>query len=289
MRITDTPNAGENSPSDSPNDSPSHAHRVAFSIAIAGVSRFLILRNRALRWIKRGRAPAGIHERASRHAVPSAANLPSHLLDAVFVEPTAAPARAAVLLCHGIGETVEQWFGVQQLLAANGVASLVFDYSGYGKSTGRPHWEQFELDAVAAFAALKELAPSLPISVLGFSLGTGVAIATVDRLVAQRLILCQAFTSFRHAAVSIGVPRRLARLVPPIWHAQQRLAECKLPVLIVHAEKDRQFPVAMAHELAGWCEPRAEVVLIPNTTHNQPFSKPHLSYWGPIIAWLCKE
>jgi pimeloyl-ACP methyl ester carboxylesterase len=64
---------------------------------------------------------------------------------------------------------------------------------------------------------------------------------------------------------------------------------CKLPVLIVHGEKDRLFPVAMAHELGGWCEPRAKVVLIPNTTHNQPFSKPHISYWGPIIAWLCKE
>jgi pimeloyl-ACP methyl ester carboxylesterase len=182
---------------------------------------------------------------------------------------------------------VEQWFGVQQLLAAHGVASLVFDYSGYGKSTGRPHWEQFELDAVAAFAALKELAPALPISLLGFSLGSGVAIAAIDRVAAHCLILCEAFTSFRHAAVSVGIPRPLARLVPPIWHAQQRLAECKLPVLIVHGEKDRLFPIAMARELADWCEPRAEVVLVPNTTHNQPFRKPHISYWGPIIEWIC--
>jgi uncharacterized protein len=282
MRTTGPPNAGENSP----RNAPSQAHGVSFSIAIAGVSRFLILRDRVLGWIKPGRVPEGVHERVSRHAVPSAANLPSHLLDAVLVEPTAAPARAAVLLCHGIGEIVGQWFGVQQLLAANGVASLVFDYSGFGKSTGRPHWEQFELDTIAAFAVLKRIAPQLPISVLGFSMGSGVAIAAIDRLAAHRLVLCEAFTSFRNAAHAGGVPRRLARLVPPIWHAQQRLGKCKLPVLIVHGEKDRLFPVAMAHELAGWCDPRAEVVLIPNTTHNQPFSKPHLSYWGPIIEWI---
>jgi hypothetical protein len=285
MRTSETPKAGELSRGDSPGELPSRAHRAAFSYAISCISRFMILRDRTLGWTKRGRVPAGIHERASRHAVPSAA----HHLDAVFVEPAAVPTRAAVLLCHGIGETVEQWFGVQQLFAAHGVASLVFDYSGYGKSTGQPHWEQFELDAVAAFAALKELAPSLPLSVLGFSLGSGVATATIDRLAAQRLILCEAFTSFRHATVSIGIPRQLARFIPPIWHAQQRLAECKLPVLIVHGEKDRLFPIAMAHELAGWCEPRAEVVLVPNTTHNQPFRKPHLSYWGPIIEWICKE
>jgi hypothetical protein len=268
---------------------PSRAHRAAFSWTISCVSRFLILRDRVLGRTKRGRVPAGIHERVSRHAVPSAANAPNHLIDAVFVEPAAVPARGAVLLCHGIGETVEQWFGVQQLLAANGVASLVFDYSGYGKSPGPPHWKQFELDAVAAFAVLEKLTPGLPATVLGFSLGSGVAIAAIDRLPARRLILCEAFTSFRHAAVSAGIPRLLARVVPPIWRAQQRLAECKLPVLIVHGEKDRLFPVAMAHELAGWCEPRAEVVLIPNTSHNQPFSRPHISYWGPIIEWICKE
>src|SRR5580704_10039819 len=170
MRTSERPNAKERSPDESPGDSPKRAHRVYFSWVIACISRFMIFHNHALGWTKRSRMPAGIHERASRHVVPSAA----HHLDAVFVEPAAVPAQGAVLLCHGIGETVEQWFGVQQLLAANGVASLVFDYSGYGKSTGRPNWEQFEFDAIAAFAALKELAPSLPITVLGFSLGSGV-------------------------------------------------------------------------------------------------------------------
>jgi pimeloyl-ACP methyl ester carboxylesterase len=60
-----------------------------------------------------------------------------------------------------------------------------------------------------------------------------------------------------------------------------------MPVLIVHGEKDRLFPVAMAHELAGWCAPRAKVVLVANTRHNQPFRKPQLSYWGPIVEWIC--
>lgn len=280
MGMNETPNPAERLP----DDSPSRAHSVSFSFAIAGISRFLILRDQALGWTKRGRVPAGIHERGSRHAIPGAA----HHLDAVFVEPAAGPARAAILLCHGIGETVEQWFGVQQLLAEHGVASLVFDYSGYGKSRGRPHWEQFEVDVIAAFAALKKLTPELPVSMLGFSLGSGVAAATVDRVAAHRLVLCEAFTSFRHAAASIGIPRRWARFVPPIWHAEQRLAECRIPVLIVHGEKDRLFPIAMARELAGWCEPCAEVILVPNTTHNQPFRKPHLSYWGPIIEWICK-
>jgi len=275
MRAGKTPAAGERPPN--------HWHRVAFSVSLAFTSRLLILRDHALGWTKGGRVPAGIDERASRHNLRGA----GHRLDAVFVEPARVPAQAAVLLCHGIGETVEQWFGVQQLLAAHGVASLVFDYSGYGKSKGRLHWDRFELDAIAAFGALRERVPDLPLSVLGFSLGSGVAAAAIHRVPAHRLILCEAFTTFRHAAISIGIPRHLTGLVPPIWNAQPPLAACKLPVLIVHGEKDRLFPIAMAHELAGWCEPRAGVVVVANTRHNQPFHKPHISYWGPIIEWLC--
>jgi uncharacterized protein len=263
---------------------PSHAHRISFTLAIACISRVFILRDQVFGLSRSGRSAAGLHERSSRHTIFSAANR----LDAIYVEPVSAPALAAILLCHGIGETVVQWFGVQQLLAAHGVASLVFDYSGYGRSTGRPDWDQFEIDALAAFAALEKLAPQLPRAVLGFSLGSGVAAATINQLGAHRLILCEAFTSFRNAATAGWIPKPLAQLVPPIWHAQEPLSQCRLPVLIVHGEKDTLFPVQMASDLASFCSPKAQVVLVPDTAHNQPFRKPHLSYWGPIIEWISR-
>jgi uncharacterized protein len=264
--------------------SPSHAHRVYFTHAITVISRFMILRDRALGWTRTGRRAAGADERASRHAIRSGASV----LDAVLVEPASGSSKSAVLLCHGIGETVEQWFGVQQLLAAHGVASLVFDYSGYGKSTGRPDWDQFEQDAVTAFDALRDLAPGLQLSVIGFSLGSGVATAIINQLGARRLVLCEAFTSFRNAATAAWVPKPLSLLVPPIWHAEQPLAKCKTPVLVVHGERDRLFPLWMSSELAAFCTPTAEVIEVPGISHNQPFRKPHLSYWGPIIEWVSR-
>ena len=261
---------------------PSRGHRLSFTIAIACISRAFILRDRVFGLSRSGRRPAGIHERASRHVISSGTNQ----LDAIYVEPVSVPAHAALLLCHGIGETVLQWFGVQQLLAAGGVASLVFDYSGYGRSTGQPDWDQFERDALAAFSLLEDLAPQLPLSLLGFSLGSGVAVATINQLGAHRLILCEAFTSFHDAAFAGGLPKLLAQFVPPIWHAREPLGCCKLPVLIVHGEEDKLFPVTMARELAGWCGPAAEVVLVSDTAHNQPFRKPRVTYWGPIIEWI---
>jgi pimeloyl-ACP methyl ester carboxylesterase len=113
-------------------------------------------------------------------------------------------------------------------------------------------------------------------------------VAAINRLGASRLVLCEGFTSFRSAARAAWVPKPFSRLVPPIWHAREPLANCKVPVLIVHGEKDTLFPVAMAHDLASFCGAEKEVVLVPNTAHNQPFRKPHLAYWGPIIDWISR-
>jgi len=255
---------------------------LSFTVAVTCTSRVLILRDRVLRRIGTGRRAVSPDTLISHHSITSE----SERLDAVFVKPAASPTRAVVLICHGIGETVEHWLPAQQLLAANGVASLVFDYAGYGKSTGFISWSHCERDAIAAFRHLKLLTPSLPISVLGFSLGSGIAAAIINEIDADHLILCAAFTSLRHAVCSIGLPRWLSFLVPPIWHAEESLRGCSLPVLVVHGGKDRLFPIRMASELASCCGTDVELLLVPDLAHNEPFYKPQFSYWGPIISRL---
>jgi pimeloyl-ACP methyl ester carboxylesterase len=254
-------------------------HDVSFTIALTCISQTLILRDRVLGWVGPGlRDTPGLS--TQRLTISSGANL----LDAIFVEPTTSPARAALLLCHGIGETVEHWFPVQQLFAANGVSTLLFDYSGYGRSTGRPSGAQFDLDALSAFQELRRLTQPLPAAILGFSLGSGPAAAIANTAAPDYLILCAAFTSFRDALCSLGLPVRLTPLVPPLWSAQQSLRDCRIPVLVVHGENDRLFPVQMARDLASFCPTPAELLIVPNVSHNQPFRKPDLAFWGPIIS-----
>lgn len=241
-----------------------------------------MLRDRLLGRIRRNGRVETSQAVASRHVIHSGNNV----IDAVFVTPDANAVKASVLICHGIGETVEHWLGVQQLLAANGVASMVFDYSGYGRSSGFFNASQCELDAVAAFMCLQRLTGTLPVSVLGFSLGSGIAAAIVPRVPVHRLLLCAAFTSLRKATVSVGIPKFFALAVPPIWDAEKALGACSVPVLVVHGEKDRLFPVEMAEELAAYCGSQSELVIVPMLTHNEPFYRPHLSYWGRIASWL---
>jgi alpha-beta hydrolase superfamily lysophospholipase len=259
--------------------------QLVFNLTIQSVGRLLLLRDLAFGWARVNwridPGAAGV----SRHAIGSGKNV----LDAVLVRPTKAPARAGLLICHGIGETVQRWQKVQQLLAAHGVASLVFDYSGYGRSTGFFGAPESEQDAIAAFRFFEEQADGLPISLLGFSLGSGIATAILPRVPARSLVLGAAFTSLRDAARSTGVPGFLNFCVPPIWRAEDVLRSCTVPALIVHGERDRLFPVTMAAELGACCGSHAKVIIVPRLAHNEPFGKPTLGYWGLIIDHLLGE
>jgi pimeloyl-ACP methyl ester carboxylesterase len=256
-------------------------YNLSFTVALTCISRVLILRDRVLGWVGPGsRDTPGLS--IAQLKISSGKNL----LDAVFVQPTVSPARAAMLICHGIGETVQHWFPVQQLLADHGIASLLFDYSGYGRSTGRPSRAQYDLDALSAFETLRRLTQPLPTAILGFSLGSGPAAAIVNAAAPDYLFLCAAFTSFRDAVRAIGLPARFAPLVPPYWSASEALRDCRVPVLVVHGENDRLFSVPMARDLASCCPTPAELVIVPNFGHNQVFRKPDLAFWGPIISRL---
>ena len=257
------------------------AQKIAFTTSLTIASRFVQVRDRLLGRIPRSR-PDCPELRAAQHAIRSGKNI----LDAVYVEPAESPPRLALLICHGIGEIVAQWFPIQRIFAESGIASLVFDYSGYGRSTGQADFLQFEQDAISSFQLLESLAPGTPITLLGFSLGTGIAPAILKRVTADRLILCAGYTSFREAAHAAWIPRFMTPLVPPIWSARETLCDCNLPILIVQGDRDHLFQRHMAEELLGCTSGRADLLVLPARSHNSPFYYPKPEYWQPIINWL---
>ena len=258
--------------------------RFAFTAALTIASRFVQLRDRLL-----GRVPSTRPDcdtvRASQHAISSGRNV----LDGVFVAPAVGSPRSALLICHGIGEIVPQWFPIQRIFAENSIASLVFDYSGYGRSTGFIDWRQCEQDAISSFQFLQHLAPGVSITLLGFSLGTGVAPAILNRVNPDRLVLCAGYTSFRSAARAAWIPPFMTPLVPPIWSAESALSDCSLPILIVQGDRDRLFQMQMAHDLRACSGGRADLLILPARSHNAPFYNPKPEYWDPIITWILNK
>ena len=204
-------------------------------------------------------------------------------LSAVYV--SAGDGTRAVLICHGIGELVEYWGKVQGLLKTMGVSSLVFNYSGYGKSSGFISVGHCEEDAIAAYRELADRGHR-SIVLLGFSLGTGVGSAVAPRIDVDGLVLCEGFSTLREAGAAMGFPIWLTRMVPDVWDTVRRVGKLDMPVLVVHSDVDGLFPMTMAKQVAEACGPKGEFIEVSGLTHNAPIFAPTEEYWGPIAAWV---
>ncbi len=204
-------------------------------------------------------------------------------LSAVYV--SAGDETPAVLICHGIGELVEYWGGVQGLLNGLGVSSLVFNYSGYGASTGTLSTAHCEQDAMAAYRELAARGHT-SIVLLGFSLGSGVACAVASRIEVDGLVLCEGFSTLRDAGTAMGFPRWVTRIVPNVWDTVDRVCQLEMPVLVVHSDVDGLFPMSMAERISEACGPRGKLIVVQGLTHNTPVFAPTEEYWQPIAEWV---
>jgi len=205
----------------------------------------------------------------------------SRILDGRFVPGE--KGKPVVLICHGIGDTLEMWDAAQSVFEERGIGSMVFNYSGYGKSTGRVRVQHYGEDfSVAYEELLLRVDADTPLFVLGYSLGTGVAAAGVSNIakVPTGLFLCSGFTSLREAGLEIGFPRWLTRCVPDVWNTLDGLADVEMPVVVVHSHDDRLFPMKMAEQLAA--RRGFELIATHGFSHSAPLFQSAEAYWLPI-------
>jgi alpha-beta hydrolase superfamily lysophospholipase len=247
------------------------------SFLLAVISRILLRRDRLSGGVERALNAFTFNK--ERIVIPSG----GRRLSAVYV--SAGDDTPAVLICHGIGELVEYWGRAQGVLKAMGVSSQVFNYSGYGASSGKVSAANCEEDAIAAYNALVDRGHR-SIVLLGFSLGSGVGCAAASRIDIDGLVLCEGFSTFREAAMAIGFPRWLTRSVPDVWDTVVRVCDLKVPVLVVHSDADDLFPVSMAKRVSEACGARGELIVINGLSHNAPIFAPTATYWQPIAEWV---
>jgi uncharacterized protein len=194
------------------------------------------------------------------------------------------PGAPVILLCHGIGETVQHWGAVQLYLHEHGVGSMICNYSGYGKSEGRITTEHCDEDFVSAYAELRRrVGLGTKVFVLGFSMGSGIAASGVSKLVPapDGLFLCAVFSSLREGMQALWVPAWITRLLPNVWDTLEAVRTLHLPMCVVHSDADEMFPVEMARKIAsvGGCD----LVVVPGLRHIEPYLTPAEGFWGPVL------
>jgi len=199
-------------------------------------------------------------------------------------------ARAApighILFCHGNGGNIGDRLLFAALLTRAGFDVLLFDYRGYGRSSGRPSEQGTYRDARAARACLLDQ-PGVDASrtlLLGESLGGAVALDLALAHPPAGLVLLSAFTSVR-AMARLHYPYIPATVVPDAYPNLRRIGELRAPLLVLHGEGDEIVPVAHARELADAAPQPKHLVTFPGVGHADVVPLAGEAVTAEIAAW----
>lgn len=197
-----------------------------------------------------------------------------------------APALGHVLLFHGNAGNVCDRLPHAQLLVAAAFDVLVFDYRGYGRSSGTPSEEGTYRDAQAAHAALLTQ-PGVDASrtlYLGESLGGAVALALALERAPAGLILQSAFTGVRDMA-RVHYPFIPSALVPDAYPSLRLIGRLAAPLLVLHGELDDVVPVAQGRALFDAAPEPKQLHVFPRLHHNDLVERAGEAYAEVIASW----
>jgi fermentation-respiration switch protein FrsA (DUF1100 family) len=195
---------------------------------------------------------------------------------------------ATLLFCHGNAGNVSHRLENVYHLLRTGFQVLLFDYRGYGHSSGRPSEEGLYRDAAAAWEhlAAREDTASAPRIIFGRSLGGAVAVELATQVKADGLIIESTFTSIRTLA-RLVFPLPLPRL-PVKYDSLSKIGQIEMSLLSVHGERDELIPFADGLLLfAAAPEPKAWYP-IPNAGHNDTYLVGGEAYFQRLAAFAAE-
>lgn len=156
----------------------------------------------------------------------------------------AVDAKGTILFFHGNGGNISHRLGYLSMFNQLGYNTLIFDYRGYGRSSGSPSESGTYLDAMAAWNYLietKKLAPT-SIGLFGESLGGAIATWLAVREKPGILVLASTFTSIPDLAGEI-YPFLPIRLIARFnYNTMEGIQSVTCPVLVAHSPQDEIVP-----------------------------------------------
>jgi uncharacterized protein len=195
----------------------------------------------------------------------------------------------AVLVFHGRNESLSEWIEALGYLRARGISSLVFDYSGFGGSTGAPTVANLRQDVQAAWRAFAARTPGKRRFALGLSLGTGFLLDGLPGFGERPagVVLIAPYSSARRAAVATAaVSRAFSLLLPDLFNNVEAVRRLAAPLLVVHGREDRVLPLAMAEEVFAAAPEPKRLVVVGGTRHAEMLTSAMERVFAPVVRFL---
>lgn len=185
----------------------------------------------------------------------------------VLVTVRRRPGAQALLYFGGNAEDVS--WSLPTLAEAYPEHSLyLLHYRGYGGSAGAPSEAALFADALALYeSARKE--QQQQITVVGRSLGSGVAVYLASQRLVERLVLVTPYDSIQELAAQRFSWFPIRWLLKDKFESWRHAGQVAAPTLLLAAEKDEVIPLASTQALlTHFPQGLARLAIIPGQDHN---------------------
>jgi pimeloyl-ACP methyl ester carboxylesterase len=176
--------------------------------------------------------------------------------------------RGLVFFIHGNAGNLETWTTGVDFYRRVGYDLFIFDFRGYGKSTGRIESEaQLAADVRAAYDRVAPRYRDVPIVVYGRSLGTALAAQLAAQTQPALLVLVTPYTSLG-AIARRAYPWAPGALLKYPLRTDAAIDAVRSPILFVHGTRDLLIPVTESRALLARAKAPAELLTIEGASHN---------------------
>ncbi len=225
-------------------------------------------------------------------------------LHSVFISAKPLTSKGLVVHFHGnsgnISETVEKYLW----LSDAGYDLLLFDYSGYGHSSGRANFANLRADAQSVFRFVEQQFASsdnYPLISIGTSLGGAVMldglIESPQRELFDLVVVDSSFHSFTKVAQHVVSQNPLgflgAWLIPLVVDEQynplprlQHLANT--PLLFVHCESDALIPWQFSEKMHQQSSNNSNLELLQGCKHARTFTPESTENRPLLLSYLAQ-
>lgn len=184
------------------------------------------------------------------------------------------PSEGVILFCHGnsgnLCSFVPRYRRVAEVLA---MELVVFDYPGFGKSTGRPTEQGCYAAAHATYQHLVRTGtPAKQIVIIGESLGGGVAVELATQVDHRALVLINTFTSLPDVAQRMYPWMPVSLVMRNRFDSLSRIGGLTRPLFVAHAELDEIVPFVLGKQLYESATVPRAFFAMPGLTHCVPVS-----------------